>query len=112
MQLLAQVRRYDLPRARAPSAWSPAANPSSSTVRPMRSGRAWPRSASCQPTGRVLYAGDLTAGCSYERSVAGGGDVVISDSNRRQAFVPGSLEQNVGPVLAPLAGRQRRRDDP
>ena len=27
--------------------------------------------------------------------------MVISDSNRRQAFVPGSLDQNVGPVLAP-----------
>ena len=26
---------------------------------------------------------------------------MISDSNRRQAFVPGSLDQNVGPVLAP-----------
>ena len=26
---------------------------------------------------------------------------MITDSNRRQAFVPGSLDQNVGPVLAP-----------
>ena len=48
----------------------------------------------------LLYAGDLSAS-ELRRSVAAGGDVVITDSNRRQAFVPGSLDQNVGPVLAP-----------
>jgi hypothetical protein len=46
----------------------------------------------------LLYAGDLSAP-ALRRQVAAGGDLVVSDSNRRQAFVASSLEHNTGPVL-------------
>ena len=98
-QRLAQVRRYDLPRARGTVRVEPAANPI--VVDGSADALAGLAAFGALPSNRaVLYAGDLTAS-ELRRSVAGGGDVVIADSNRRQAFVPGSLEQNVGPVLAP-----------
>lgn len=46
----------------------------------------------------LLYAGDLSA-AAIRRAGASGAQIVITDSNRRQSFVPSSLEQNVGPVL-------------
>ena len=51
-------------------------------------------------TRAILYAADLNP-AEMRTELAAGGDVVISDSNRRQAFVAGSLEQNTGPVLTP-----------
>ena len=95
-------RRYAATTSHAPEAsfaWSRPPTRSSSTVRPTR-WRAWPRSARFHQTGPCCTRGTCPR-LSLRRSVAGGGDVVITDSNRRQAFVPGSLDQNVGPVLAP-----------
>ena len=48
----------------------------------------------------ILYAGDLGA-ASIRAATRAGGEIVISDSNRRQAYVAGSLEQNTGAVLPP-----------
>ena len=97
-QRLAQVRRYNLPRARGIVRVEPASNPI--VVDGSADAFAGLAAFGALPSNRaVLYAGDLSA-ASLRRLVAGGGDVVITDSNRRQAFVPGSLDQNVGPVLA------------
>ena len=46
----------------------------------------------------MRYAADLAPG-ALRAAVASGGEVVITDSNRRRAFVAGSLEQNVGATL-------------
>ena len=98
-QKLAQVRRYNLAQARGIVRVEPAANPI--VVDGSADALAGLAAFGALPANRVLlYAGDLSAS-ALRRSVVGGGDVVITDSNRRQAFVPGSLDQNVGPVLAP-----------
>ena len=98
-QRLAQVRRYNLAQARGIVRLEPAANPI--VVDGSADALAGLAAFGALPANRVLlYAGDLSAS-ALRRSVVGGGDVVITDSNRRQAFVPGSLDQNVGPVLAP-----------
>ena len=76
---------------------SPAKPRSSSTARPMRS-PGWRRSAASPATGRVRYAADLAPG-ALRGALGSGGEVVITDSNRRRAFVAGSLEQNVGATL-------------
>ena len=98
-QKLAQVRRYNLAHARGIVRVEPAANPI--VVDGSADALAGLAAFGALPSNRVLlYAGDLSAS-ALRRSVVAGGDVVITDSNRRQAFVPGSLDQNVGPVLAP-----------
>ena len=109
-QRLAQVRRYVLPRGRGTVRVEPAANPI--VVDGSADALAGLAAFGALASNRVvLYAGDLSA-AALRRVVAGGGDVVISDSNRRQAFVPGSLDQNVAPDAGAVAGRQRRRADP
>ncbi len=48
--------------------------------------------------GPILYAGDLSA--EELRAAARGGEVVVSDSNRRRVFISSRPRQNVGPTLA------------
>lgn len=94
---LPQVRRYDLPAARGLVRVEPRTEPividgsadalaELSAFGGLRSGHA------------LLYSGDLTS-AKLDQAVAAGGEVVISDSNRRRAFVASSLEQNEGPTL-------------
>jgi hypothetical protein len=95
---LPQVRRYDLPGARGLVRVEPAADPV--IVDGSADGIAGLAAFGMLPAQRpVLYAADLTA-AALRRQVATGGDVVITDSNRRQAFVAASLEQNTGAVLS------------
>jgi hypothetical protein len=99
VQRLPQVRRYDIPHARGMVHVDLVANPI--VVDGSADGLAGLAAFGALPPNRaVLYAGDLPAD-ALRRAVAGGGEVAITDSNRRQAFVPGTLDQNVGPVLAP-----------
>lgn len=48
----------------------------------------------------LAYAADLTAE-QIRAAAAAGGEVVITDSNRRQAFVASRMRANRGPVLPP-----------
>ena len=96
---LPQVRRYDLPAARGLVRIEPRAAPvvvdgSAAALAGLAAFGALPAQRA------LLYSGDLTAP-QLRNALAGGGDLVISDSNRRAAFVAGSLEQNAGPVLTP-----------
>ena len=95
---LPEVRRYDLPGARGIVRLDPAAHPV--VVDGSAAGLAGMAAFGVLPAQRaLLYAGDLSA-AQLRRQVAAGGDVVISDSNRRQVFAASSLEQNTGPVLS------------
>ena len=96
---LPEVRTYDLPAGRGIVSVQPRANPvivdgSAGALAELAAFGALPA------TRAILYAADLSPG-EMRTELAAGGDVVISDSNRRQAFVAGSLEQNTGPVLTP-----------
>ncbi len=98
-QQLPQVRRYDLPTARGLIHLAPVKEPV--VVDGSADALAGLAAFGELPSRRaLLYAGDQTP-AQLRAAVAGGGDVVISDSNRRRAFVDSSLEQNVGPVLSP-----------
>lgn len=95
---LPQVRRYTLPGARPLVRVEPRADPvlvdgSAAALAELAAFGALPAR---RP---ILYAGDLGS-AAMRAAIRAGGDVVISDSNRRQAFVAGSLEQNTGTVLA------------
>jgi arabinofuranan 3-O-arabinosyltransferase len=96
---LPEVRTYDVPAGRGIVSVQPRANPvivdgSASALAELAAFGALPA------TRPILYAADLSAP-QMRTELASGGDVVISDSNRRQAFVAGSLEQNTGQVLTP-----------
>ncbi len=96
---LPQVRRYDLPSARGLVRVEPRTAPvvvdgSADAIAGLAAFGALPADRA------LLYSADLTP-AQLRGAVATGGDVVISDSNARQAFVSGSLEQNLGPVLTP-----------
>jgi arabinofuranan 3-O-arabinosyltransferase len=96
---LPQVRRYDLPSARGLIRIEPRAQPvivdgSAAALAGLAAFGALPADRA------LLYAADLHP-AQLRAQLARGGQLVISDSNRRQAFVTGSLEQNAGPVLAP-----------
>ena len=95
---LPQVRRYDLPRGRGLVRVEPVSDPV--VVDGSADGLAGLAAFGMLPAQRpLLYAGDLSPG-ALRRQVASGGDVVITDSNRRQAFAASTLEQNTGAVLA------------
>ncbi|HEY6522165.1 MAG TPA: alpha-(1-_3)-arabinofuranosyltransferase family protein [Solirubrobacteraceae bacterium] len=95
---LPQVRRYDLPSARGLIRVEPVRDPI--VVDGSADGIAGLAAFSMLPLQRpILYAADLGP-AALRRQVAPGGDVVITDSNRRQAFAASSLEQNTGAVLA------------
>jgi arabinofuranan 3-O-arabinosyltransferase len=96
---LPQVRRYDLPSARGLIRVEPRANPL--LVDGSADALAGLAAFGQLPAGRaILYTADLSP-AQLRATAARGAGVVISDSNARQAFVSGSLEQNVGPVLTP-----------
>ena len=95
--LLPQVRRYDLPTARGIVHVEP--RPAPIIVDGSAGGIAQLAAFGGLTGGRaVQYAADL-APAALRAALASGGAVVISDSNRRRAFVAGSLEQNVGATL-------------
>ena len=95
--LLPQVRRYDLTSARGIVRVEPRQAPI--VVDGSAAGIADLAAFGALASGRAIqYAADLAPG-ALRAAVASGGDVVISDSNRRRASVAGSLEQNVGTTL-------------
>jgi arabinofuranan 3-O-arabinosyltransferase len=94
---LPEVRRYDLPAARGLVRVEP--RTASVMLDGSADGVAGLAAFGGLTGGRaLLYSGDLTAD-GLRAAVADAGEVVISDSNRRRAFVAGSLEQNTGPTL-------------
>ncbi len=96
---LPEIRRYDLPSARPLVRVEPQTAPV--VVDGSAAALAGLAGFGSLPAGGPLeYSGDLTAS-GLRQQLAGGGRLVISDSNRRQAFVAASLEQNTGPVLTP-----------
>jgi hypothetical protein len=96
---LPEARTYDLPSARGLVGVEPRSAPVIvDGSAPALAGLA--AFGQLSPARALMYAADLTP-AALRSSLAGGGTLVISDSNRRQAFVPGSLEENVGPVLTP-----------
>ncbi len=56
----------------------------------------------------IFYAGDMTAN-AIDRAAASGGNVVITDSNRRQFILPQYTQQNVGAVLEVLGRHHAHR---
>ncbi|MGP0048932.1 MAG: alpha-(1-_3)-arabinofuranosyltransferase family protein [Solirubrobacteraceae bacterium] len=96
---LPEVRRYDLPPARGLVRVEPRAAPV--VVDGSAAGIAELAAFGALPARRaLLYAADLSP-AQLRAELAHGGDLVITDSDRRQAFVSGTLEQNAGPVLTP-----------
>ncbi len=96
---LPEVRRYDLPPGRGLVRVELRAAPL--VVDGSAAALAGLAAFGALPTRRpILYAGDLTPD-QLRGALAHGGQLVISDSNRRRAFVAASLEQNVGPTLPP-----------
>ncbi len=94
---LPQVRRYDLPAARGLVRVEPRAQPV--VVDGSADALAGLAAFGALPSDRaLLYAADLDP-AQLRAQLAAGGQLVVSDSNRRQAFVTGSLEQNAGAVL-------------
>jgi hypothetical protein len=94
---LPEVRRYDLPAARGLVRVEPAAP--ATVVDGSASGLGDAASLGGVPRSRpLLYAGDVDA-ASIRRVAAGGGDVVVTDSNRRRAFVASRPRQSYGWTL-------------
>ena len=95
---LPQVRRFDLPAARGLVRVQPESRPL--IVDGSAAGVAALAAFDALPVGRtLLYAADLSRP-DVRRMAAQGADVVVSDSNRRRAFVGARIEQNTGPTLA------------
>ncbi|HKP21046.1 MAG TPA: alpha-(1-_3)-arabinofuranosyltransferase family protein, partial [Thermoleophilaceae bacterium] len=95
---LPRVRRFDVPAPRGLVSVAPASGPtvvdgSAGGLAALAAFGALPRRDA------ILYAGDLDSG-ELRRVAAGGADVVVSDSNRRQRFVPEYGHQNLGATLA------------
>ena len=93
---LPRVRRYDLPAARPlvrvePSGPGLVVDGSAEALAGLAAFGALPRS------GPILYAGDAEP-AALERAAVGG-EVVVSDSNRRRVFLSSSPTQNVGATL-------------
>ena len=96
--VLPEVRRYDLPSARGLVRVEPRSAPvivegSAEGIAALAGFGALPRE------GPLLYAADLSAS-ELRRAARAGAEVVVSDSNRRRAFVSSRLEQNTGATLA------------
>ncbi len=99
---LPEVRRYDLAAARGIVRVEPRAAPI--LVDGSAQGLAGLAAFGALPSDRALqFTGDISAPV-LQAAAAGGAEVEISDSNRRQAFAAGSLEQNTGPVLPASQG--------
>jgi arabinofuranan 3-O-arabinosyltransferase len=96
-QKLPQVRRYDLASARGLVRLEPATAPL--VIDGSADALAGLAAFGELPARRaLLYAGDLSP-AQLRAAAADGGGVLITDSNRRRAFIDSSLEQNVGPTL-------------
>jgi arabinofuranan 3-O-arabinosyltransferase len=95
-QSLAQVRKYSLPVGRGvvhfDQGRDTVVDGSAAGVADLAAFGTLPARAP------LFYAGDLTAK-AIAGAAASGGDIVVTDSNRRQAFLPQFSQQNVGPVL-------------
>lgn len=94
---LPQVRRYDLPAGRGlvdvePLDPATIVDGSAAGLAGLAAFGALPESTP------IFYAGDLTA-AQIRRQAARGTEVVITDSNRRRAFIPTNTQQNVGRTL-------------
>ena len=94
---LPQVRRYDLPPGRGLVSVAPAEHPT--VLDGSAEGLAGLAAFGALPArDAILYAGDLEPG-ELRRIAARGGEVVVSDSNRRRRFVPEYGHQNLGATL-------------
>jgi hypothetical protein len=94
---LPEVRRYDLPAARGLVRIEPGGP--ATLVDGAAAGVAGLGALGGLPAGRpLLYAGDLSAG-AIRRAALAGGDVVVTDSNRRRAFVASRPRQSYGWTL-------------
>ncbi|HUO74599.1 MAG TPA: alpha-(1-_3)-arabinofuranosyltransferase family protein, partial [Solirubrobacteraceae bacterium] len=94
---LPEVRRYDLPSSLGLVRVEPIAAPI--VLDGSADGIAGLAAFNALTSGRpLLYAGDLSA-ADLRDQLRRGGELVISDSNRRRAFVASSLDQNTGPTL-------------
>jgi arabinofuranan 3-O-arabinosyltransferase len=95
---LPQVRRYDLPSARGivrvePAGPATVVDGSADGLADMAAFGALPAS------GALQYAGDLSPQ-ALRRAAGEGGQVVITDSNRRRVLVASRTRQNTGATLA------------
>ena len=94
---LPEVRRYDVPASRGLVRVEPAAP--ATVVDGSAAGVGDLASLGGLPRGRpLLYAGDLGAD-QIRRAAAAGGEVVVSDSNRRRVFVASRPRQSYGWTL-------------
>jgi arabinofuranan 3-O-arabinosyltransferase len=89
---LPQVRRYDLPAARPIVRVEPAAG--QTLVDGSADGVAELAAFGSLPDGAFRYAGDET-----RSQIRASGNVVVSDTNRRQTWVASRLRQDVGEVM-------------
>jgi arabinofuranan 3-O-arabinosyltransferase len=94
---LPQVRRYEIPAGRGIVHVDPVADPtivdgSAPSLAAMAAFGTLPS------TSAILYAGDQSA-ARLRALAAGGANVVVGDSNRRQEFLPESTQQNEGATL-------------
>ena len=94
---LPQVRRYDMPAGRGLVSVVPSRP--TTIVEGSAQGLAGLAAFGALPEKRLLrYAGDLS-GTALRSQASAGADFVITDSNRRRAFVPTHTQQNGGRVL-------------
>jgi arabinofuranan 3-O-arabinosyltransferase len=95
---LPQVRRYDIPAGRGIVGVDPVADPTivDGSARSLAAMAAF---GTLPSTTAILYAGDQSQ-ARLRALAAGGANVVVGDSNRRQEFLPESTQQNQGLTLA------------
>jgi len=97
-QSLPQVRRYDVPAGRGIVHVD--SGGSATIVDGSGAGLADMAALGELPAhSPIFYAGDLNT-AALQRQTAAGADVVVTDSNRRQQFVPEYPQQNLGDVLS------------
>jgi hypothetical protein len=108
---LPEVRRYDVPPPRTAGVLRDGAPPPRGLVRIEPAGAATVIDGSASGIGdlasfgglprdrALLYAGDVDTG-DIRRAAAAGGEIVVSDSNRRRAFVASRPRQSYGWTLA------------
>jgi hypothetical protein len=96
-QLLPQVRRYDIPHSRGIVHVDPAGQPT--IVDGGAEGLAILAAFGALPArGAIFYAGDLSTSALRQQARLGA-NVVVTDSNRRRAFVPEFTQQDVGNTI-------------
>jgi arabinofuranan 3-O-arabinosyltransferase len=95
--LLPQVRRYDIAPGRGIVGVDPVADPTivDGSARSLAAMSAF---GTLPSTGAILYASDQSSGQMHALA-AGGANLVVGDSNRRQEYLPESTQQNEGATL-------------